>query len=108
MVTISLDPKPILRLIGTSQGDAVERRWHEVEGHYCHDKTSRDYSRIAGCIHDWQDTDNEWNVLTGDHARSEVKHWLCSSCNGKRWWRNKHERGNPTIGIVKKDYEVTL
>lgn len=102
-VTVSLDPKPILKLIGTPQGESVERRWHEVEGHYCHDRTSRDYARIAGCLHDWQDTDDEWTLLRQGHAHSKVEHWICKACGGKRWWRDSHSRGNPLIGMVKRD-----
>lgn len=107
VVTISLDPQPILKLIGTSRGESIERRWHEVEGHFCHDKTSRDYARIAGCIHDWCDTDDDWIPMAGNYARSEIHHWQCQACGGKRWWRNKHERGNQNLGEVVKEYKVT-
>lgn len=108
-VTVSLDPQPILKLIGTSSESEVTKRWHRVEGHYCHNKDARDYLRIAGCIHDWVDTDSDWIPLAGDYAKSEVNHWVCHTCEGKRWWREyPHGRGDKTKGIVVKDqYNVT-
>jgi len=105
-VTVNLDPMPEMKLIGTPQGDSVPRRFHEVEGHYCHNQEARDYARIAGCIHDWQDTDEDWLPIASDSQT--VHHWLCKVCHGKRWWTKEHWRGNPTVGTVIKDqYNVT-
>lgn len=106
-VTIDLDPVPTLRLLGTPLGEAVMRRRHEVKGHYCHDKTARDYSRIAGCIHEWHAADEEWTPLASPSAL-DADHWICRVCEGKRWWRDEHMRGTAERGFVVKDgYEVT-
>ena len=106
-VTISIDPVPILRLLGTPDGEGVERRRHEVKGHYCHNKVARDYMRIAGCIHDWTPTYEDWAPVGENFPLNQVKHWMCSICDGKRWWRDSHERGTAEVGFVAKDlYEV--
>jgi hypothetical protein len=102
-VTINLDPKPILRLIGTDRESGVTKRRHEVEGHYCHDKEWRDYGTIAGCIHEPIDTDADWIPLVGVYAPSTVEHWVCKVCGGKRWWRSEHLRGDANKGWVIKD-----
>jgi hypothetical protein len=107
VVNVSLDAVPMLRLIGTPAGESVARRRHEVRGHYCHDKTARDYMRIAGCIHEWQGCDEEWTPWA-DAPMRDVNHWLCKSCGGKRWWRADHERGTAEVGFVAHDgYDVT-
>jgi hypothetical protein len=93
IVSIPVDPQPILQLIGTQEGEAIPRRRHEVRGTYCHDETARDYMRIAGCVHDWQ-----VDPHPSDHERPN--HWKCINCGGKRWWREKHERGDATLGYV--------
>ena len=106
-VTVSLDAVAGLRLVGTSNDDPALRRRHRVRGHYCHDQTARDYMRIAGCIHDWQDMDADWHPWP-DAPPDEVDHWLCGSCGGKRWWRDAHHRGTAQVGFVAHDgYEVT-
>lgn len=107
-VSVSLDPVSTLRLIGTSAGDSVSRRRHEVRGHYCHDKTARDYMLIAGCMHDWQACDEEWTPWL-NAPLDDVNHWICRVCSGKRWWRKDHERGSAEVGFVEHDgYEITV
>ena len=106
VVSVSLDAVKTLRLIGTPEGEAIERRRHEVRGHYCHDHTAREYMRIAGCMHDWQPCDETW--ARSDAAPAEVNHWTCGTCGGKRWWRVAHERGSAERGFVAHDgYEIT-
>jgi hypothetical protein len=108
VVDVTLDPVPTLRLIGTPEGESVARRRHEVRGHYCHDKTARDYAKIAGCIHEWIATNEDWTPVDATYPRDEVKHWRCSVCEGKRWWRDAHERGTAEVGFVAHDgYDVT-
>lgn len=99
VVTIQVDPQPVLRKIGTAEGEGVPRRRHEVRGHYCHDYDAREYAKI-GCIHEWQVDPHP------DDDPSEPDHWLCKVCSGKRWWRHAHERGTAQIGYVNKDYEI--
>jgi len=106
-VSVSLDAVRVLRLIGTPAGESVARRRHEVKGHYCHDRTAREYMRIAGCIHEWQPCHDEWTPWP-DAPMSDVNHWMCKACGGKRWWRADHERGTAEVGFVAHDgYEVT-
>ena len=101
VVSISIDPKPTLRLLGSTQGEGVSRRRHEVRGHYVHDRTARDYASIAGCIHEWQTDPHP------DDDPADPDHWKCTVCGGKRWWRVEHLRGSSNVGFVQKDYNVT-
>jgi hypothetical protein len=106
-VNVSLDAVATLRLIGTPSGDAVARRRHEVRGHFCHDKTARDFMRIAGCIHDWHAAHEDWTPWP-DAPIEGRRHWICGVCEGKRWRRDAHERGTAEVGFVAHDgYEVT-
>ena len=61
-ITIDLDAVPTMRLLGTPEGDAIPRRRHEVRGHYCQNREARDYTRIAGCIHDWVTCHDDWEL----------------------------------------------
>jgi hypothetical protein len=114
-VTIDLDARPTLRLIGTPAGETIARRRHEVKGHYKHDQTARDYSRIAGCIHAFAPThgpEDDWAPwpdaplgIPGEPGT--VRNWVCSECGGKRWWQKDHGRGTAEKGFVAHDlYEV--
>lgn len=116
-VTIDLDARPTLRLIGTPEGEGVPRRRHEVEGHFKHDATAREYSRIAGCIHSFQPTHgpkDQWapwpDPPLGVPGEPGVpRNWVCSDCGGKRWWQRESERGDASIGYVIKDgYDVDV
>jgi hypothetical protein len=102
VVTIALDPRPTLRLIGTEEGEGVPRRRHEVRGTWCNNADARDYARIAGCIHDWQ---ADPRYVDEDDA-NDPDHWVCKVCEGRRWWRQEHVRGDATKGFVQKDYSV--
>lgn len=106
-VTISIDPVPILRLIGTPSGDSVARRRHEVRHHYKQDKAAREYAHIAGCVHEFRPADEEWN-WDDTTPIDEIKHWVCTQCGGKRWWVRTYHRGDESLGHVHHDsYEVT-
>ena len=106
-VHINLDPIPVLRMVGTPAGEGIERRRHEVRGHYCHNQTARDYSRIAGCVHEWISTYDDWTPVGDNYPPADVNHWVCSVCEGKRWWRDAHERGTAEVGFTAHDaYEV--
>lgn len=115
-VAIDLDAVPTLRLIGTPAEDAVAKRRGEVKGHYKHDETSRQYSRIAGCIHEYQPThgpkDNwaPWpDAPIGMVGEPGIpRNWVCAACGGKRWWRRETEAGDAGVGFVNHDaYQVT-
>jgi len=116
-VTIDLDTRPTLKLIGTPAGEAVSKRRGEVKGHYCHDETTREYSRIAGCVHEFEQThgpEDKWapwpDAPIGLPGEPGVpRNWVCASCGGKRWFIRDHGRGDATKGFVIKDgYEVTV
>jgi hypothetical protein len=106
-VTIDLDAVELMRKVGTSRDEGTPKRRHEVRGHYCHDKDARDFARIAGCIHDFQPTTEDW-LPWGERAE-EPNHWLCATCGGKRWWKRDHVRGDASLGFVKHEgYDVTV
>lgn len=99
VVTIRLDPKPTLRLIGTSEGDHIERRRHEVRGHYKHDEVCRAAARL-GCVHDW--------LRNPDYPDDDDTHFVCATCHGKRWWAKSHVRGSAIEGFTAHDaYRIT-
>jgi hypothetical protein len=108
VVDVSLDAATTLRNIGTPGETNIEKRRHEVRGHYCHDETAREYARIAGCIHEYQPHDENWKPWP-DAPSDEVNHWICAQCGGRRWWRKSHMRGSAIEGFVVKDgYQVSL
>jgi len=98
-VTMALDAKSQLVRLAAGEGVGDLRRRHRVRGHYCHDETARTYMRIAGCVHDWTPTEADWTpALT--MPVEEREHWVCRACDGKRWWRVQHERGDASKGFV--------
>lgn len=111
VVNIPLDPIPTMRKIGTAEGDSVPKRRHEVRGHYCHDETYRRGSRL-GCIHEMipdpkhVDDGDRWHFIN-DAGDIERDNWVCKRCEGKRWWREDHYRGDAALGFVEKIYSVT-
>ncbi len=102
VVTINLDPTPTLLKIGTVEGDAIARRRHEVRGTWCDNYNAREYKKI-GCIHEWRN-DPEY---VGVDDPNDPDHFVCKVCEGKRWWREDHMRGDASVGFVVKEYEVT-
>jgi hypothetical protein len=105
-VTVSLDLTPTLRLLGTSGGDSVQRRRHEVRNYYKENREARDMARIAGCVHEYIPTNADWEADLATPT-DQIKHWVCSECGGKRWWVRKHHRGNEELGHVHHDaYDV--
>jgi hypothetical protein len=112
VVTIKLDAKQILRQV-SAQGEAAEKRRHEVRGIYCHDEEYRKGTK-AGCIHEWTEhpdyidealDEKRWH--TNQRGETEFDNWQCVHCHGHRWWRDNHERGNAAIGYVNKTYQIT-
>jgi hypothetical protein len=105
-VKMTLAPREQIVLLREGVGSGELRRRHRVRGHYCHDQTARDYARIAGCIHEWVACDAEWTPAPR-MAIDEREHWRCRVCDGKRWWRASHERGDAGKGFVHHpDYRV--
>jgi hypothetical protein len=104
-VTIDFNAVETMRVMGTPAGDAVPRRRHEVRGHYCQNRTARSYARMGGCMHDWQPCGDDWTPI--DAAVADADRWVCRVCEGKRWWRAEHERGDASIGFRNHpDYRV--
>lgn len=101
VVTIDLDPQPTLHMLGTLEGESISRRRHEVRGTWCHNYDAREYAKI-GCIHEWV-ADPDW---IGQDDPDDPDHWLCSVCEGRRWWRNEMTRGDSSKGYVVKTYNV--
>lgn len=104
-VKVSLDAQRRL-LTHFEHGEGELRRRHRVRGHYCHDQVARDYSRIAGCVHDWEPMDDQW-LPWPDAPLDEREHWRCRACEGKRWWRVAHQRGSEAKGFIEHEYQVT-
>jgi hypothetical protein len=99
-VRMALDPVPVIRKLSEGHGEGELRRRHRVRGHYCHNDAARKALLHHSCVHDWHPANNEWEAIKAE-VGDEVEHWVClSSCGGRRWWREQHERGSAGIGYV--------
>jgi hypothetical protein len=97
VITLKLDPKPRLKVL--CAGSGIQRRLHDVRGHFCHDKKAR-----AGCPHGSQDM-GDWGEWWEEY---EPLRWTCTHCGGKRWWRKDCQRGRQEVGVIKEQtYAVT-
>jgi len=97
VVTIDVDPTPVLRRIGMTRGVEAGLRRHEVRGHYRRDVTYRE-ATARGCVHAMEPDP------TSDHPDLSYR---CTVCSGKRWWVSQFERGDAGKGFVAKTYNVT-
>jgi len=98
VVSLRIDPMPrLMKLVANREH--IERRLHDVRGHYCHDRRARE----SGCPHGAE--------MAGDFGEwwteYEVLRWKCQECGGKRWWRREHARGTANIGVTTQSYAVT-
>lgn len=100
VVTLPLDPLPLVRYVGGEPGKGSERRRHEVRGHWCHDETARAYGEI-GCVHEWERVTD-----FGTPGVENPKRFRCRVCGGKRWWQTDYVRGSAVVGYVDKTYSV--
>jgi hypothetical protein len=99
-VRMALDPVPIIRKLSEGSGDGDLRRRHRVRGHYCHNDAARKALLRHSCVHDWHPANDKWEPIK-PNVGDDVEHWIClSSCGGRRWWREQHERGSAGIGYV--------
>lgn len=97
VVSLKLNPHPRFRKL-VADRTGVQRRLHDVRGHFCHDKKAR-----MGCQHGIEQTGD-----FGDWWQEyEPLKWKCTTCGGKRWWRTEHSRGHFVEGIVLQQYAVT-
>jgi len=100
-VHVAMDPVPLVRQFSHGVGEGGVRRRHPVRGHYC----TNLHARSGGCIHQWQAAGEEWTpvaVAVGD----DPQRWVCSVCQGRRWWRADHARGDASVGWVNHTYRV--
>lgn len=93
VVTIRLDPDRLVSRITKAckeERGRARARWHEVRGHYMHNHRAK----VSDCIHDWREV--------------EPLRWECAKgCGGRRAWRTYPEgKGDASIGVVTKHYEV--
>jgi hypothetical protein len=89
-IGFKLNPEPLLKKL--VPGEGTWRKLHDVRGHFCHDKRSREAGKLW-CGHEW--------------VEYEPLKWVCHQCYGKRWWRHEHKRGNEEKGLVMTEYQVT-
>jgi hypothetical protein len=74
----------------SARGNAGPRRRHGVEGHWC-------WSRRTDlrCAHDWQE-------------ERDGMRYRCARCDGARWWRKPHDRGDAERGWVVQTRRVSV
>jgi hypothetical protein len=102
-VRVALDPIPNIVLLSEGHGEGDLRRRHRVRGHYCQNEAARTAARHRNCIHEWQAASEEWEIVAGSDEPmpdSDINHWICSGCHGRRWWRAQHERGDASKGFI--------
>lgn len=91
VVTVKLRREALFkRIVKALKSERMIRRRHEVRGHYCHNRAAR----TATHEHVWEETIPD--------------HWECAvdGCQGIRWWRKAHERGDASVGYNEKHYVV--
>ena len=86
IIEIDLDRKPLTVILGRPQGTHASPREHDVVGNFAHRGVQH------GCEHDWIAEDD--------------RHWECSKCHGKRWWRAGHKRGDASKGVVTQERKI--
>lgn len=69
----------------------MRRRRHAVMGHWCREQGTGDYR----CMHAWEPAPKP--------RHGEV----CSRCGWHRWWREACERGDASIGYVRRETLLT-
>jgi hypothetical protein len=94
VVTINLGAKNRIRFnYRQPGGEHASPRWHEVMGHYVHDRTAR----TASCTHGFGLPKDWWVRMDTEDGRER---WECSGCGGKRTWRTYPEgRGDASKGM---------
>lgn len=85
-VTLQVPGKTDVRKLARHVVACARRRAHMVRGHWRHDWR---HPLHPLCTHVW-DADQ-----------------VCKHCQGHRLWIGEHQRGDPSLGIVMTDYEVT-
>lgn len=88
-ITLKLNPSPLIKKL--IPGEGTWRKLHDVRGHFCHDKRAREAGHLW-CSHEW--------------IECEPLKWTCERCQGKRWWRSEHQRGNDEKGVIISEYKV--
>jgi hypothetical protein len=79
-------------------------RWHEVIGAWHHRRAP---TPLCG-VHPRACARAQWQKIfdqDGEPVGSDLQ--ACSICSRHRWFIADHARGDPSLGTVEKDYEVT-
>lgn len=86
MVDINIDAKRRVNVLSPPAKESHRSmRWHEVRGHFCHNRASRSVAHP----HIWQEY--------------EPRRWECvvADCGAKRWWREYPDgHGSGQVGFV--------
>lgn len=98
MITIVRPQKAVVQMAKRlARTGSADKRWHLVEGHWCHSRKKGD----ANCSHDYvRELDDEGKPVGQDRH-------VCTLCGAKKWRRKEFGRGNSLIGVIEKGYEVT-
>lgn len=99
VVGIDLSAGPVSVARTPEGGDRASPRRHGVRGHFVHRGVA------DGCPHDWRRLEGDARRFREDG--SEIATWFCGSCDGRRTFKEAHERGDGGVGYVTKTYEVT-
>jgi len=70
----------------------LPKRRHRVRGQFHH------HGGDTNCSHEWPMEPRK------SYDGNDV--WDCQKCGRKRWWVQRHMRGDATLGYVTKEYEV--
>ena len=100
-VRVAMDPVTVIRQFSHGEGSGAVRRRHRVRGHYCHSARAR----VAVCEHQWVAVGAEWTPIVVE-VGDDPERWTCNRCQGRRWWREAHARGDAGIGWIDHDYRV--
>jgi hypothetical protein len=78
VIEINLNHAPLTILLGKPSGIRGSVIQHKVRGTFAHHNLDR------SCEHYWEAED--------------AHHFTCANCEGKRWWRKAHQRGDASKG----------
>lgn len=98
MLTIVRPQKAVVQIAKRlARTGSTDKRWHIVEGHWCHSRKKGD----PNCSHVYtRELDDEGKPV------GKARH-VCKLCGAKKWRRQEFGRGNSLLGVIEKGYEVT-
>ena len=118
VITLKINPVERLRRIGEPSGISSPKRLHDVRGHYCRNKLTKQAEEIGDTCealdrtdplfyltcHDWKEVEGSKHV---DQKTGAIMTWKCSRCKGVLWRKPEHKRGTLKQGYVVQQYAVT-